>query len=210
MATTQLFVELLVIGSGAVLWLWLIAAGFMGTCLSATASDSQVLLVGVLIAVAYLMGILVDRVSRSIFRLPERHYEQTLLLEKRLPPQRDTQRYVFLHGSSLAPQIEYNRSRLRICRAWCLNFLIGTIALAVMRGVHGNVGSALPPECALTHVLGVPHPGLIAAGALLTVVTGTVAVLLIRDHYTNLAESYLFLRAPRATEREGAPETTGQ
>lgn len=204
MATTQLFVELLVIGAGAILWLGQIA-GILGIRLGASICEPNALVVGVVTALAYVMGIVVDRVSRLLFWWPERHYEHSLLLDGKLPPQRDTHRYLLLRGPALAPLIEYNRSRLRVCRAWCLNLLVVTIALAVSRGL-GGAGAARRVECALIELPGSPSLAMLAGGALLTLITGSVAVWLIRDHYRNLAESYVILEAWKATEQERSPD----
>lgn len=127
MATTQLFVELLVIGFGALLWLALLGAALLGCDLTSLVEKSQSLwALPPLLSAAYVFGILIDRVADWIFESQDRRH-----LKKHFGTDRDgyyaARRILVVHGPQLWAHLEYGRSRLRICRGWALN---GVLLLA--------------------------------------------------------------------------------
>ncbi|HVF51331.1 MAG TPA: hypothetical protein VNA19_14675 [Pyrinomonadaceae bacterium] len=145
MGTTNLFVELIVIGTGVAIWLVLLALtvfGYAWVRLDKEWMDSSFVAVFGLIMV-YVLGILFDRFANSIFKddtlIGKRLYK--LLYGKkrahRKPPQPfdnfdeydDTKAIVYSRLESLRDLYEYNRSRLRICRGWALNCVLIIVSL---------------------------------------------------------------------------------
>ena len=131
MNTTNLFVELVVIGAGVSLWLLLLTGGLFGY---AWVSLDQARLVASAIpalALTYVFGIVWDRISDALFErwwvddlraayFPDRaaYYEARRLILTKSPP--------------LSELLEYGRSRLRICRGWTLNAVMIALSLNVL------------------------------------------------------------------------------
>lgn len=120
MNTTNLFVELVVIGVGVSLWLLLLVGSAFGY---AWVALDQALLVASAVpalALTYVFGIVWDRVSDSLF---ERWWADDLRAS--FFPERgayyDARRVILSKSPPLAELLEYGRSRLRICRGWTLN-----------------------------------------------------------------------------------------
>jgi hypothetical protein len=69
MATTAMFIEILIIGLQAVVWLALLAASIFGTksVQLQNLSDWETLIVVLVFAIAYVLGILVDRLADTVF-----------------------------------------------------------------------------------------------------------------------------------------------
>jgi hypothetical protein len=124
MSTTDLFVELIIIGIGAAIWLVLLILSLFGyNWVPLGVATSLVALVPAL-AVVYVLGIVVDRVADALF---EKVWKPALYRKV----YDDKQAYfhdrhlIYIHAERLSNLLEYGRSRLRICRGWTLNaFLI--------------------------------------------------------------------------------------
>lgn len=128
MGTTNLFVELVVIGVGAAAWLVLLvlaAFGWAWVPLEQTFSSTALV---PLISVVYLLGIVSDRVADSLF---ERVWVPRLRAATfpALAAYHDARRDILTRSARLADQLEYGRSRLRICRGWALNAVLTALAL---------------------------------------------------------------------------------
>lgn len=178
MGTTQLFVELLVIGLGALIWVSLIADIIAGGQIrfGNLWMDKGLL---PLVAAAYALGVVLDRLVWSMFSPMERSCERECLQPLSEPRWR-LERAVAKADEASAKELNYNRSRLRVCRAWTVNGALITIAFVVW----GEM------EHKLTHAQSV------AAG-----LGGTVFVVcsfwalrkLMIDYYRNLRGSYELL-----------------
>ncbi|MGH2750778.1 MAG: hypothetical protein ACRDK3_07895 [Actinomycetota bacterium] len=137
MSTTSLFVELIVIGVGAAGWLGLtILAVFGYKWVNVDSLGSLPLLVP-LLSITYLLGIVVDRAADRMFdrqaqRQLRRSFENRQAYEKA--------RILAAAKSPLLDLMEYNRSRLRICRGWIVNCAALGISL------NAFVWSQLPEE----------------------------------------------------------------
>ena len=120
MNTTDLFVELIVIGVGATMWVALLVLSIFGYAW--VSFDHLFALPSLLpiLAITYIFGIVTDRIADSLFdkvwkpKLAQQFYQQD-------GDDYDDRRYVYLRSERLASLLEYGRSRLRICRGWVLN-----------------------------------------------------------------------------------------
>lgn len=139
MSTTNLFVELLVIGVGCAGWLALLAMAVLGydsrfiNGLLSTPAAALPALGGI-----YLLGIIVDRLADTTlhFFRAERRSLKYFPTEEESIKQRG---YVLTKSPYFATQFEYSRSRQRICRGWILNALLLTIAVNVFLVAHPGV-----------------------------------------------------------------------
>lgn len=185
MSTTQLFVELLVIGLGAAVWVSLLADAAAGGRLGVRELWSDKALLLPLVAGAYVIGVVLDRLLWSVFAPMERRFERKYLVPVG-KPRWYVERSVAAGNGTLAKDIAYNRSRLRICRAWVVNGAMIAAAAIAWGGARGALG---PGEAAAIALAG----GAFAAAALYALRR------LMADHYRNLRDSYRFL------ERSGGP-----
>lgn len=123
MSTTNLFVELVVIGVGAAIWVTLLVLSLFGwTWIPVDKVFSTEALVP-LIAVIYLLGIVTDRIGDAVV---ERLFVRSMR-SKFFPQVEDYHRarlVILSRSERLAQMLEYGRSRLRICRGWAFNSLL--------------------------------------------------------------------------------------
>jgi hypothetical protein len=76
MSTTQLFVELLVIGSGVLIWVALLVAGSKGCKFDTSILNMKLPIWPLLIAAAYVLGILLDRITYKVSEKYKNRYEK--------------------------------------------------------------------------------------------------------------------------------------
>ena len=128
MSTTELFVELLIIGIGAAIWIVLLLLSVFGiSWLPSEALLSVTALIPAL-AVVYVLGIVVDRLCDRLFELIWRESLFRQYYDNR-QAYYDDRRILYLYGAGLAQLLEYGRSRLRICRGWAVNALLIALSL---------------------------------------------------------------------------------
>lgn len=127
MNTTNVFVELLVIGLGpltALILLVLIALD-PGTMRLADvmATSSSLALIVPMLAATYILGIIVDRVADELFgsfgskRIRHRYFEDD-------DEYHDARRTIIYHSELMYRLRQYGRSRMRICRGWAVNAVL--------------------------------------------------------------------------------------
>lgn len=183
MTTTQLFAELVVIGIGASLWLSLCVATVFGYRFSGGLRPLDAGSFLAFLGVAYVLGIVVDRLAYALMRPIEKaHWSAAIIDNVGFFPEAPTvERYILVSSEALGKQVQYNRSRLRICRAWVLNSLLTVIAFVAW---NLRLEVVRPMPCLL----------LIAMGVLICLLMGWATWVLSRDHYNNLRDSYVFLK----------------
>lgn len=133
MATTQLFVELLIIGFGGIIWLSLLIVGvFKGTIndFSFLSSPIYVFPIG---GFAYVLGIVTDRIAYGIFRPLEKRNEKGIFKNNNGLTAEEHVYQLNTYSEELKSKISYNRSRLRVVRSWTLNFVLIALALVFLR-----------------------------------------------------------------------------
>lgn len=130
MSTTNLFVELLVVGVGAFFWVLLIILGISAEPFDSIKELIKVELFIPLLSIIYVLGIVVDRVADSIFdKLWGIKIRNSIF-----PDRNDYYRarsIIFSSAESISDLLEYNRSRLRICRGWSLNSVMIIVSLNI-------------------------------------------------------------------------------
>ncbi len=127
MKTTDLFVELVVIGMGAAAWIMLLVLTIFGwqwinlnSIVAAVSAISALSLI-------YVLGIVFDRVADTIFekicgeKLRSKFFKSTA-------DYYNSRRVILTRAERLSTLLEYGRSRLRICRGWAVNSILLLIA----------------------------------------------------------------------------------
>src|SRR5437879_6196783 len=132
MSTTSFFVELIVIGVGAAIWIVLAVLSIFGVSWLSTSSfnkDLGFLLVAPALSLVYVLGIITDRAADWVFgpwsrALQRREFENAKEYYR-------ARTIVYTRHESLTDLYEYGRSRLRICRGWALTAVLILIAFDV-------------------------------------------------------------------------------
>lgn len=176
MPTTQLFVELLVIGIGALAWVILFAAAIFGwrsTGTMPTLNAGQIL-AGT--AATYVLGIIIDRLSRALWN---RILFRPSTIDGTLTA--DAERIICKESERLWNTCIYNRSRLRICRAWTLNAALICLAYLLWNvSVHAHTWAT--------------SVGVLTILIALSILAAWATVRLNRDYYNQLKGVFPLVR----------------
>jgi len=135
MSTTALFIELLITGIQATIWLILLILCLLGFewINPDRLKGFEILLAVVLLPIVYPAGVFIDNLADSLFRPWELKIREAYNLKK-------TQTALTLlmrtKDQSLASHFTYIRSRIRISRSSALNFALMTIASMVFTVVR--------------------------------------------------------------------------
>lgn len=128
MSTTNLFVELVVVGVGAAAWLCLLVLagfGYAWIPLDRLFSPSAIL---PQIALVYLLGIITDRLADALFAPAWTKGNRARIYGQ------DSDAYaadkaLVLSELEFAKFYQYNKSRQRICRGWTFNAIVILLSL---------------------------------------------------------------------------------
>jgi hypothetical protein len=128
MSTTNLFVELIVIGVGASIWLILFIFSMFGYGWVPIERLLSPFAAVPILAVVYVLGIISDRIADAVFEwiwsddLRESYFQDR-------QEYYDARRLILTRSERLSDLLEYGRSRLRICRGWAFNLILITVSL---------------------------------------------------------------------------------
>lgn len=125
MKTTNLFVELVIIGIGFTM---VIALAFF--CLEILDKETieqiskveSIVLLPILLTIAYTLGIVADRMADRLFTFPRKKV-RNMFYAHRVNILRDKS-LLFTTSNPLVDMILYGRSRMRICRGYVLNLVL--------------------------------------------------------------------------------------
>lgn len=135
MNTTNLFVELIVIGAGAFLWMVLLALAVLGYSPAGLVAALKVPMMLAVLPLVYVLGILSDRLADRAFA-----GRDAALREEVFPGKLDDyyvkRRTILNRSERLTEQLEYGRSRLRICRGWAFNAPLVLLAFLLFVGLR--------------------------------------------------------------------------
>lgn len=131
MSTTNLFVELVVIGLGVAGWVAMLVIAAFGSSWIAMIETHWVIVALPALAVVYVCGIVWDRFADSVF---DKLWAVDLRAEYYVDigAYYNARRTILTKSDSLSDLLEYGRSRLRICRGWALNAIAITISLNIL------------------------------------------------------------------------------
>lgn len=137
MATTAVFVELLIVGLQAMIWIVGLIVAIWGTDWIVDSegflhSLSSPILAGLMLslfAVSYTVGIVIDRLSDAILGPLGRRISATVNKEWTTEDKWSASHYEVLHASTgMGTVTEYIRSRMRVVRGLVVNAPLTTIA----------------------------------------------------------------------------------
>jgi len=141
LTTTGLVVELVVIGIGGLLWLLAIAVSIVGFHPIAAVLHSTAFLIPGL-SIAYVVGIVLDRIADWLFGPWDRRLRVSLLGS--LDEYRRARMLLYGRGTKgIRMLFDYTKSRIRIARAWCLSMALCSltlpwVALGAAKGEHSR------------------------------------------------------------------------
>lgn len=135
MATTALFVEILVIGIQANVWVVLAFVYLTGITPDFPSGWKDAVTVFAL-AESYTLGIVIDRIADSAYVAVFRPKEKDGKEKDRKVPFSTMRLRILKENEQLAGFLDYQRSRLRIARATVFNCVLVVIAVALGEAVH--------------------------------------------------------------------------
>lgn len=193
MSTTQLFAELLIIGVGALIWIALLVAAITGWQFNQSVLEKILFsLWPVLAVITYVFGILLDRIVYSVFDHKKNEIKCDVFYEKHDylpakisketdPPANVIEKIVSDSSDHLRSMIDYNKSRGRICRSWCINFMLIGITFSIWQIRSGSIS--------ITSL----H-GIYCIAFTLAFISYKAGVELEKDHYNHIKWSYYYVR----------------
>ncbi|MBX3037208.1 MAG: hypothetical protein KF758_09880 [Anaerolineales bacterium] len=127
MRTTELFVELIVIGIGAFCWIVLTTVGIFGYMWIPIDQLVSIFALIPFLSFVYITGIITDRIADVIF---SKLWVHKILRKYYSSPgtEIEDRRFIYSKNEYMANLMEYGRSRLRISRGWAFNSFITIIA----------------------------------------------------------------------------------
>ena len=141
MNMTSFFVELVVTGIHTALWIALVILSLVGFRDINAESVLTLNLALPILAIAYIMGIIVDRVADRLTFQRDRQIRNEFDV-KGLPSFRAMRLYVLSKSKDVYEELEYTRSRMRITRAGIVNFPLTSLALLLF--IWRQLDDALP------------------------------------------------------------------
>ena len=133
MATTNLFVELIVIGIGSFAWVCLLLLALLGVDVVPLEKLIGMPAAAVpALAAVYLLGIVTDRLADSLFHLASTRHKHESHYNGGSKQYYCDRAYVLANSEQFALAYEYSRSRQRICRGWTLNSVAILICLDLL------------------------------------------------------------------------------
>lgn len=137
MSTTTLYAELVVVGTGAMVFVLLFFYAFFGnqswfSKLAVPASIGSAFYLIPVLSVIYLLGIVIANVSHLWFQSLEERLRRESLKEFDKQYQYDRLRnalYTSPTAKDLVGEFEFRRSKVRICRGWFINCILILVAL---------------------------------------------------------------------------------
>jgi hypothetical protein len=164
MATTAVFAEILIVGLQVEAWIALVLLSIFGVDWIDLhpVADFAALLTVVVLALAYVLGIIVDRLADTVLdrfertkpgKRVKRRFSKNRKLEK--PAKVATMRMkVMLESDGATRFLDYQRSRWRIARATVVNLALAgpAAALYLVRTDVDWHWALVPPACALVLV----------------------------------------------------------
>jgi hypothetical protein len=199
MNTTNIFVELVVIGLHTLIWVGLLVLSLVGYQNLDLEKVFTVNLALPILAVTYILGILVDRVSDMALGAQDDRLRSHFDFEG-LPSFLSMRFYILNKSSDVYEHLEYARSRLRIARASILNFAFTTVASALF--LWFQIGQALTTEQRVLACIAA-----IIIGALLTWISYQAWETLAKTHTNNTIKAYQVLKEEADQDKADAAKT---
>jgi hypothetical protein len=130
MNTTALFVEFIIIGSGAITWLALLCLSLFGYAWVHWDKVTSIVALIPFLALVYSLGIVIDRLSDLIFSKWDKKIRLNTFPNN--AEYHTARTYVYTYATDkILNLFEYGRSRIRISRAWFINHLMLMVSIPI-------------------------------------------------------------------------------
>lgn len=199
MTTTAIFAELLVIGFQTALWITLFALAGLGIDplkdLLPTLEKWAALLSIVAVALAYTLGVIVDRLTDMAYTkwFMKREWFKKLLVLRKQESKFSWQRlFIYVQSGQPSQFMEYSRSRIRIARSSIANIML--MALSVVTFMQLN---SLPSSDAVRNFFSL----IILAASALSIPAGIQVLASLQQRHDEIVEdlAWLLLNRLQAT-----------
>jgi hypothetical protein len=188
MNTTDLFVELVVIGVGVVIWISVLVLTLFGYHWVPWKNISAIIVLLPFLALTYMLGIIIDRLADKIFEnWSKKIRKQYFLIDSEYHVAR-TYTYTYAN-EKIIDLFEYSRSRMRISRSWSINNLILLISAPMLIWVR--FPNLLPNLRTSILIFSIIMFGLFTFASVFSWASLT------KNEYKKLAETYNFLKQER-------------
>jgi hypothetical protein len=177
MSTTELSAELLITGTGVVLWMAFLIAAIFKLSIQDIVTKTNVFTLAPILGLAYVLGIIIDRLGYSLYSRAEGRILKRIVKQNSTYPLSDQEKFILLKSEELSRQLTYNRSRLRVSRSWSINFFM----IAIASGIWSYT------SC-MSYPFFLPLLSLI-----LTIACLLTWQKLVKDYYTSVQATYAFL-----------------
>jgi hypothetical protein len=129
MSTTNLFVELIVIGLGAAIWVALLVLAALGLDhQTVRALADAPVIVAAAVPIIYLLGIVTDRLADGLAQILRMERKRQTDYPGGSAQYHKDRALVLAKSEAFGKLYEYSRSRQRICRGWALNSMLILVA----------------------------------------------------------------------------------
>jgi len=125
MRTTNLFVEIIVIGVGCFTWMFTLILYIIGFPEVTIPSINSIFLLIPMTSLIYVLGIIWDRFTDLLTDVIDKPIKKRFFKDK--DDYHNAKDKVYSLEGSVINLFEYTRSRMRICRSWTIDFLILSI-----------------------------------------------------------------------------------
>jgi hypothetical protein len=193
MTTTAIFAEILIIGLEATMWLCVLVAAIFGTrwIPLARLENWETPISLFVLAFAYALGIIVDRVADSLFDPLDRRLRTSKGEKSPLPPVPEMRLCVLAEGGGMATFLDYVRSRIRVARSTAFNLFLLTLSVIILlRRMGAPADGAANPGRLIVWVAAV-GVGLVAAAVF-------AWARITKTYYWRLGEAYRVVCETRA------------
>lgn len=130
MKTTDLYVELVVVGAGALIGVVLLFLAAVPLDITLLAEVPWPALLLLLLTLVYVVGIVADRVYDAVFHRRDVAFRKKAYETDDVNGRFDEDRRLIMSTSEqMADLMQYCRSRMRICRGWSINFILIAVGL---------------------------------------------------------------------------------
>lgn len=188
MNTTELFVELLVIGTGVISWVLIFILSLFGYDWVPWKELTSITALVPFLVLTYILGLVFDRLSDQVFKTSDKKLREKYFIDN--GSYHTARTYVYSYGSEpIINLFEYGRSRIRISRSWIINYFLLAISTPVL--VWSRSNSSQVRMSILITLVSLCLFGLLSLSAFLSWKKLT------KNDYARLSETFAFLQDER-------------
>jgi len=183
MATTAIFAEILIIGFQAIVWLALASVTILGTqCVDVSVLKGwESLITLFVLAIAYALGIVVDRTADSVFHPFDRKLRKKYIPDS-LPPVSEMRLQIMSESEGMAKFLDYVRSRVRIARSTALNLVLIICTFVLLSVTRRTISGSLSKVNFLAAT--------VVVGAVVLTLTVFAWARITKTYYRRLVQAY--------------------